>query len=157
MIEKDRSQIVNKTYLLQMLPLFYQKHLKIQLKYRNFILLNILVMLVQSIKRVSIEKLANALPLGIKFESIRKRIQRFLSLPNLRFETIWFPIIASILETYFETDELVYIAIDRTNWGKINLLVTSLIWDKRALPIYFTLMPKLGSSNLKEQSSHLST
>ncbi|NEQ12135.1 MAG: IS4 family transposase [Moorea sp. SIO4E2] len=140
-----------------MLPLFYQKHLKIQLKYRNFILLNILVMLVQSIKRVSIEKLANALPLGIKFESRRKRIQRFLSLPNLRFETIWFPIIASILETYFETDELVYIAIDRTNWGKINLLVTSLIWDKRALPIYFTLMPKLGSSNLKEQSSHLST
>ncbi len=78
MIEKDRSQIVNKTYLLQMLPLFYQKHLKIQLKYRNFILLNILVMLVQSIKRVSIEKLANALPLGIKFESRRKRIQRFL-------------------------------------------------------------------------------
>ncbi|WP_293117337.1 hypothetical protein [Moorena sp. SIO3E8] len=27
----------------------------------------------------------------------------------------------------------------------------------RALPIYLTLMPKLGSSNSKEQSSHLST
>ena len=85
-----------------MLPLFYQKHLRSQLKYRDFILLNILVILLQSIKRVSLEKLANALPLGIKFESRRKRIQRFLSLQGLKIETIWFPILASFMETYFE-------------------------------------------------------
>ena len=29
--------------------------------------------------------------------------------------------------------------------------MVSIIWDKRALPIYFTLLPKLGSSNLTEQ------
>ncbi len=135
MIEKDRSFIVNKTYLLQMFPLLYQKHLKNQLKYRNLILLKILVILLQSIKRVSVEKLANALPLGIKFESRRKRLQRFLSLKTLNFETIWFPIIASLIEIYCDRDELIYIAIDRTNWSKINLLVTSLIWNKRAFPI----------------------
>ena len=112
-----------------MLPLLYQNHLKFKLKDRNSILANIVVILLQSIKRVSLEKLANALPLGIKFESRRKRLQRFLSLPTLKFETIWFPILSSLLETYFEKDELVYIAIDRTNWGIINLLVTSLIWD----------------------------
>ncbi len=95
-----------------MFPLLYQKHLRSQLKYRHFILFNILVILIQSIKKVSLEKLANALPLGIKLESRRKRIQRFLSLQDLKLEAIWFPIIASIMETYLETDQLVYVVIE---------------------------------------------
>ena len=86
MVEKDRSRIVNKTYLLKMIPVFYQKHLKSQLNVAEFIFLKILLILLQSIKKVSLEKLANALPIGIKFESRRKRIQRFLSLPNLTIE-----------------------------------------------------------------------
>lgn len=32
----------------------------------------------------------------------------------------------------------------------------SLIWDKRAIPIYFELLPKLGSSNFEEQKTALS-
>lgn len=51
--------------------------------------------------------------------------------------------------------QIVYIAIDRTNWRKINLLLTSLIWDKISLPIYFELLPKLGSSNRNEQINHI--
>jgi hypothetical protein len=156
MVEKDRSTIVNKTYLMIMLPSFYQKHLKSQLKLADFIFLQILVTLLQSIKKVSLEKLANALPIGIKFESRRKRIQRFLSLPCLTVEKIWFPIVLSFLEAYFEQEKIIYIAIDRTNWGRINLFVTSIIWDKRAFPIYFELLPKLGSSNFDEQKAHLS-
>jgi hypothetical protein len=31
--------------------------------------------------------------------------------------------------------------------------MVSIIWDKRAFPIYFILLPKLGSSNLKEQQN----
>jgi hypothetical protein len=38
----------------------------------------ILIYLLQSIKEVTLEKLANALPLAIKFQSRKKRIQRFL-------------------------------------------------------------------------------
>ena len=34
--------------------------------------------------------------------------------------------------------------------------MVSVIWDKRAFPIYFTLLPKLGSSNITEQQSILS-
>jgi Transposase DDE domain len=112
--------------------------------------------LLQSIKKVSLEKLANALPIGIKFESRRKRIQRFLSLPHLTVEKIWFPIVTAFLEIYFEHGKIIYVAIDRTNWGCINLFVTSIIWDKRAFPVYFELLPKLGSSNLDEQKAHLS-
>jgi hypothetical protein len=139
-----------------MLPLFYQKHLKSQLTVAEFIFLEILLILLQSIKKVSLEKLANAVPIGIKFESRRKRIQRFLSLPYLTVENIWFPIVVSFLEAYFEHEKIIYIAIDRTNWGRINLFVTSIIWDKRAFPIYFELLPKLGSSNFDEQKNHLS-
>ena len=34
--------------------------------------------------------------------------------------------------------------------------MVSLIWDKRAIPIYFELLPKLGSTNLVEQQAVLS-
>ena len=139
-----------------MLPIFYQTHLKSQLSLADYIFLKILLHLLQSIKKVNLEKLANALPLPIKFNSRRKRIQRFLSLPNLTIEKVWFPIVAELLKTYFTDGKIIYVAIDRTNWCRINLFMVSVIWDKRAFPVYFTLLPKLGSSNLTEQQSILS-
>ena len=92
------------------------------------------------------------------------------------------------MKTYFTDSEIIYVAIDRTNWGRINLFMVSLIWYKsdaarswegsavlgvppmsdcrgfpherlhqdRSFPIYWTLLPKLGSSNIKEQTSILS-
>ncbi len=139
-----------------MIPALYQKHLKSQLNVAEFIFLKILLILLQSIKKVSLEKLANALPIGIKFESRRKRIQRFLSLPNLTIEKVWFPIVKELLETYFSNEKIIYVAIDRTNWSCINLFMVSIIWDKRAFPIYFELLPKLGSSNISEQQNLIS-
>lgn len=139
-----------------MIPEFYQNHLKSQLSLAEFIFLKILLNLLQSIKKVNLERLANALPLPIKFESRRKRIQRFLSLPNLTVEKIWFPLVTSWLETYFTTKNLIYVAIDRTNWSCINLLMISVVWGKRSFPIYFELLPKLGSSNISEQQNALS-
>ena len=139
-----------------MLPIFYQNHLKSQLNLAEYLLLKILIHLLQSIKEVTLEKLANALPLAIKFESRRKRIQRFLSLPNLTIEKVWFPIVKEWLSTYLRDEKIIYLAIDRTNWSRINLFIVSVIWDKRAVPIYFTLLPKLGSSNITEQQKLLS-
>ncbi|GAX34774.1 transposase [Nodularia sp. NIES-3585] len=156
MVKKDRSDIVNKTYLMKMIPLFYQKHLKSQLSLAEYLFLQILVNILQSIKNVNLERLANGIPLPIKFESRRKRIQRFLSLPNLTIEKIWFPIIKEWLSIYFTKGKIIYVAIDRTNWSRINLFMVSVIWDKRAFPIYFKLLPKLGSSNIDEQQKLLS-
>lgn len=156
MVKKDRSDIVNKTYLMIMMPLFYQKHLKSQLSLREYLFLQILVNILQSIKIVNLERLANGIPLPIKFESRRKRIQRFLSLPNFTIEKIWFPIIREWLSIYFTPEKIIYLAIDRTNWNRINLFMVSVIWDKRAFPIYFKLLPKLGSSNIDEQQKILS-
>lgn len=155
MVEKDRSHIVNKTYQMKILPLFYQVHLESQLDSAQYLTLSIVINLLQSIKKVSIEALANAFPLPIQFDSRRRKIQRFLSLPVLNIENIWLPIIRKWLSTDLPVNSCVYIAIDRTTWGSNNLLMISLIWEKRAIPIYFELLPKLGNSNFELQKTAL--
>lgn len=57
------------------------------------------------------------------------------------------------LSADFAPQQVLHIAIDRTNWGHINLLMISLIWDKRALPIYWELLPKQGNSNFEKQTA----
>ncbi|WP_292769069.1 transposase [Nostoc sp. NOS(2021)] len=42
-------------------------------------------------------------------------------------------------------------AIDRTQWRSENVFVISLIEQKRAIPVYWLLLPKRGCSNLGEQ------
>jgi hypothetical protein len=37
-------------------------------------------------------------------------------------------------------------------WGCINLFTLALIWQNRAIPLYWCLLPKLGNSNLSEQT-----
>jgi hypothetical protein len=139
-----------------MLPEFYQKHLKSQLSFADYIFLKILITLLQLIKKVRLEALATVLPIPITFESRRKRIQRFLSLSNLSIEKIWFPIVNAWLEAEYTSGKKIYVVIDRTNWTCVNLFLVSVVWDKRAFPIYFTLLPKLGSSNIDEQTTILS-
>lgn len=63
-----------------MLPRLYQIHFQKYLKLSDYLFLEILINLTQSIKQVNLEKLATSLPLPILFESRRKKIQRFLSL-----------------------------------------------------------------------------
>ncbi|MBN3886231.1 MAG: IS4 family transposase [Nostoc sp. JL34] len=136
-----------------MLPEFYETNLKRELGRAEYLLLKILINLLQSIKTVSLEALATGLPIPILFESRRKKIQRFLSLNYINVEEIWFPIIKSWLEIYFPLNQVVDLVIDRTNWRCTNLLMISVVWDKRSIPIYFELLDKLGSSNFEEQEA----
>jgi Transposase DDE domain len=59
------------------------------------------------------------------------------------------------VQTQWSSQSLLHLAMDRTSWSRINLLVVSLIWHKRAIPIYIIKLNKLGSSNLKEQQQVL--
>ena len=112
-----------------MMPVFYPPHLKSQLSLAEYLFLKILIALLQSIKKVSLETLATALPLPILFESRRKRIQRFLSLPGLKIVTKEFPIVTTWLATYFRDSQVIYLVIDRTSWGYINLFMISVVGD----------------------------
>jgi hypothetical protein len=140
---------------MKMLQPLYQVHLKSQLEPAQYLTLSILINLLQSIKKVSLEALATAFPLPIQFESRRRKIQRFFLLPQLKIEPLWLPIFTRWLETELTANQVIYLAIDRTSWGRINLLMISLIWNKRAIPIYFELLPKLGNSNFAEQTAAL--
>jgi hypothetical protein len=134
---------------------FYQTHLQSQLNRSNFLLLSCLVQLLQSVKQVRLETIATHLPLPVTFESRRRKLQRFLKLPQLSFEQLWFPILTLWLQAAWHPQSLLHLAMDRTSWGRINLLVVSLIWHKRAIPIYMIQLNKLGSSNLAEQQQVL--
>src|SRR4028119_1141016 len=135
-----------------MLPTFYQTHLQKQLTSAQFILLTILLSLIQSEKQVRLERLARVFPYPITTESRRRKLQRFLEIPQLTIVLIWFPLITYWLTTYCSVGQTLSVAIDRTQWGCINLFTIALIWQKRAIPLYWCLLPKLGSSNLQEQT-----
>jgi len=139
-----------------MLLPFYQTHLENQLETSELLFLNILINVLQDIKEISIEKIATALPLPILFDSRRRKIQRFLSLPIIDVEKVWFPIIKTWLAQNFTLGQAVYLVIDRTSWERKNLIMVSIIYDKRAIPLYFELLPKLGSSNFSEQKRIIS-
>ncbi|WP_141565595.1 IS4 family transposase, partial [Anaplasma marginale] len=66
----------------------------------------------------------------------------------------WFPIIKSIIEKEFKSSQELILALDRTNWKKNNVLMISVIWKNRSLPIYWQILEKdSGCSNLAEQKA----
>jgi hypothetical protein len=121
-----------------------------------YLLLVLLVSALKICKQVKLELLAEFLPLPILYESRRKKIRRFLRLESLSIERIWLPIVKSLIQDYLTADSSLYIAIDRTSWGTINILMVSVIHDRRAWPIYWKFLDKKGSSNLAEQQAVLS-
>jgi hypothetical protein len=129
----------------------YQKILENALSPVTYLLLVLVVGSLQLVKQVKLERLAQSLPLPILFESRRKKLHRFLRLEEFNLEKIWFPCVRSLLEQMFEPSERIYLALDRTNWGVINILMVSVIYNHRAWPIYWEFLDKKGSSNLDEQ------
>lgn len=138
-----------------MLPEFYRTCLQSQLSSSQLHTLEILVWLLQFQKKVRIERLAACLPLPILFESRRRHLQRFLILPQLSVALIWLPLIKGIIRTQIKPESQVILALDRTQWQANNLFMVSVIWSKRAWPVYWQFMPHIGSSNLAQQKAIL--
>ena len=134
-----------------MISELYQKLLESELGRTQYLLVVLIVGILQRFKQVQLEILAESLPLPIKFESRRKKLRRFLKLDALDIEKIWLPCFKEMLKDKekFKIKGLVYIAIDRTGWGVINILMVSLIYDKRAIPIYWEFSDR-GTRQSKE-------
>jgi hypothetical protein len=86
----------------------------------------------------------------VYLESKKLDYHYYAGLPTI--ELIWFPLITYWLTTYCPVGIRLPIAIDRSQWRCINLFMVSLIWERRAIPLYWSLLPKLGSSNFEELS-----
>ena len=135
---------------------FYHSYLQSSLNKSEFLIFKILIDLLQIHQWVRLETLADKFPLPIKFESRRKKLQRFFSLEKLNIQTLWHPILEKIIETYYPLKNNVYLIIDRTRWANVNILMISLLYQKRAIPVYFELLDKKGNSNIQEQTRALS-
>ena len=138
-----------------MMPSFYHEILQKYLTPAQLLTLQMLVWLLQSQKQVRTERLAATLQLPILQNSRRRHIQRFLQLPALSILVRWFPIIKQVISHQSQAGSQLVIALDRTQWKEYNVLMVSAIVQKRAFPIYWTLLDKQGASNLAEQQQVL--
>ena len=138
-----------------MLPSFYQACLQAQLTSIQFLTLKILVALLEKERCVSIERLATLFPQPIQFESRRRNIQRFLQLKQLNIKALWFPILKYWLKQQFHRGQDLYLVIDRTQWKHHNLLMVSLVYHKRAIPLFWDCLEHSGSSSLSQQQTVL--
>ena len=138
-----------------MLPSFYQACLQAQLSSIQFITLQMLVALLQRERCVSIERLATLFAQPIQFESRRRSIQRFLQSPQLNIKALWFPIVKHWLKRQFHRRQDIFLAIDRTQWKHHNLLMVSVVYQKRAIPLFWHSLDHCGSSSLGEQQAVL--
>jgi hypothetical protein len=114
-----------------------------------------LVELLQKERQVSLERLATLFAQPIQFESRRRNLQRFLILPQLTAQALWFPLVKYWLRQRYKTGQQVFIVIDRTQWKAHNLLMVSVVHGKRAIPVYWELLDKQGQSSLDEQKAVL--
>ncbi len=130
---------------------FNQEYLNNTLSKNKLLFLQILVWLLQVHKQVRIERLAAYLPIPILYESRRKKIQRFLVESCLSLVLFWFPLIKLIVEREFKLGSRLILVLDRTQWEDKNVFMISVVWRKRSLPVYWVLLEKKGSSNVKEQ------
>jgi len=138
-----------------MLPEFYLTSLESQLNESQLLTLKMLIWLLQRDKNVRIERLAASLPSPTLLASRRRHIQRFLVLKQLSISLIWFPIIKEIIKKQIPQGNRLIVALDRTQWQDKNLFMVSVIWQKRAFPIYWQFLDKIGASNLAEQKAVL--
>lgn len=155
MVEKKWTLIVNKSIYSKMLPQFYQTCLQKYLSPSQLITLETLVWLLQTQKQVRLERLAALFPLPILYESRRRHIQRFLLLSQLSISLIWFPIVQRLLKEKIKPQTPLYVVLDRTQWKSNNLFVVAVVWHRRAIPMYWQILDKAGSSNLAEQQALL--
>lgn len=103
------------------------------------------------VRNVNLQQLAIGLGGGAQISSRYKRLYRFLRY----FEIDLLTITRWLFKLFFSIDQSVYIAIDRTNWywGKknINVFMLSACYEGIAIPLYWEVLDKEGSTNAQEQ------
>jgi len=109
------------------------------------------------VRSVNLSEIAVAMD-GSKtsIDSRYKRVYRFFS----KFEIDFTWIACWIYSLFFNKEHKIYIAIDRTNWywgkAKINVFMLSICYEGIAIPLFWRLLNKAGSTTANEQIELLS-
>lgn len=104
-----------------------------------------------SVRTVNLKEIALAMTGRAQVDSHYRRLQRFFAFFHMDFTELarW------IFRLFFSHHDKIYLSLDRTNWfwGKtpINALVLSAAYEGVAIPLFWRLLPKEGSSNTEER------
>lgn len=104
-----------------------------------------------AVRTVNLSEIAVAFSSKAEINSRYKRLQRFFAQFKIDYTTI----ARFIFKLFFSDNQKIYLTIDRTNWywgkSKINIFMLGVAYEGIAIPIFWTCLPKAGSSNIKEQ------
>ena len=152
-----------------MFPAFYQTTLRAHLSETQRLTLELLLLLLQAHRQVKLSVLASVFPQPIQYQSRKRNLQRFLALPHLTLKLLWFPLLKYWIRqvqtgrglnrhqrrrlSQLKTHNHGYwiLAIDRTEWKGRNLFMVCVVWGTHALPVYWELLGRPGSSERKTQ------
>ena len=76
-----------------MLPSVYQTICRKHLSEQQYLTLELVLLLIQAHRQVTLGTLASLFPQPIKYASRKRNLQRFLVLPRLSLKVLWFPLI----------------------------------------------------------------
>lgn len=111
--------------------------------------LSALILALFKVKTVNLTELATAFAGRAQSESHYRRLQRFFQ--HVEFQAA---LIAQLVVSFLPYSTYT-LALDRTNWMlgcfPINFLVLSVVHQGTAFPIFWSFLPKKGSSNTKER------
>lgn len=104
-----------------------------------------------TVRTVNLSEIALAFISDATPNSRYKRLNRFFA----GFKVDILVIGRWLFKLFFPADKPVYLIIDRTNWywgkEKINIFMLSIAYEGIAIPVYWILLDKAGSSSAQEQ------
>jgi hypothetical protein len=104
---------------------------------------------------VRLNRIAEEVPLAIQEESVAQRFRRWLKNPQVDERTIYDPVVRALLNSLRHTR--LRIQVDRTLVeGRFNVLMLSVFYRKRALPLVWKVLPHPGSSGYLDWAEMLS-
>lgn len=90
---------------------------------------------------VRVNRVARALPLGVRVLSTERRLRRFLANPQVSVETLWRPLLPSLLARWAERE--VVLVFDPTPFGATwTILWVGIVVHRRVLPLRWQLVPQ---------------
>lgn len=100
---------------------------------------------------VRLSRIAERVPLDIQEDNVAQRFRRWLKNPSVEVRVLYDPVALGILGALRHTR--VRIQIDRTevNAG-LNILMASVYYRKRAIPLVWSVLSHQGSSTFKERN-----
>lgn len=103
------------------------------------------------VRTVNLQQIALASESPALVNSRYRRFQRFFA----QFAIDYTAIARFILGLFYERGKKYYLTIDRTNWyfgkNKINAFVLAIVYEGMAIPLFWMMLPKAGSTNFSEQ------